>query len=259
MIVKYPRTRHIEGSGLQDGDEDLELLPFSRLVGQHLVVEEKMDGANCAVSFHEGGLRLQSRGHFLTGGPRERQFELFKSWANRHAGDFHEILGERYVMYGEWLYAKHTVFYTDLPHYFLEFDVWDREQEVFLGTAERGRLLELLPVVSVRVLHAGSLPNLEALLALVGPSPFIDVEAPQILTALAREKGLAPENVLRETDLSGLMEGLYLKQEANGVVEGRYKWVRGGFQQTMLDSGSHWQERPILPNRLRPGVDLFGP
>src|SRR5205807_2014548 len=32
-------------------------------------------------------------------------------------------LTDRYILYGEWLYAKHTVFYTDLPHYFLEFDI----------------------------------------------------------------------------------------------------------------------------------------
>jgi len=41
------------------------------------------------------------------------------------------------------------------------------------------------------------------------------------------------------------------------VVRERYKYVRRGFLQTVIDSGSHWMERPILPNGLRPGVELF--
>jgi hypothetical protein len=38
----------------------------------------------------------------------------------------------------------------------------------------------------------------------------------------------------------------------------RYKFIRAGFLASVLDSGSHWLDRPILPNRLAPGIDLFG-
>ena len=54
LIQKYPRTRHIEGSRLQPGDEDLEAVPFRDIAGRHLVVEEKIDGANCGISFSPG-------------------------------------------------------------------------------------------------------------------------------------------------------------------------------------------------------------
>ena len=68
-LKKYPRTPHLEGSRLQPGDEDLSQVPFSYIKGKHLVVEEKIDGANTAISFSEDGeLLLQSRGHYLTGG-----------------------------------------------------------------------------------------------------------------------------------------------------------------------------------------------
>ena len=81
-IHKYPRTPHVNGSRLQPGDEDLGVLSLEHLRGRRLVVEEKLDGANSAVSFGEDGrLLLQSRGHFLDGGPRERHFALFKAWA----------------------------------------------------------------------------------------------------------------------------------------------------------------------------------
>ena len=60
-IIKYPRTPHLEGSRLQPGDEDLSQIPFRQIAGRNLVVEEKCDGANSAVSFSPSGqLLLQS-------------------------------------------------------------------------------------------------------------------------------------------------------------------------------------------------------
>jgi len=137
-LHKYPRTRHLQGSRLQPGDEDLEQAPWTSLADQWLVIEEKIDGANAGISFDSGGrLFLQSRGHFLTGGAREKHFALFKTWASRHRGRFWEVLGSRYLMYGEWVFAKHTIFYDRLPHYFLEFDVFDRSSGAAWSSAAR--------------------------------------------------------------------------------------------------------------------------
>ena len=103
-IVKYPRTPHLRGSRLQPGDEDLSQRPFSDLAGRHVVLEEKIDGANSAISFSEDGeLRLQSRGHFLMGGYRERHYDLLKQWAAVQQNRMYKVLGCRYIMYGEWM------------------------------------------------------------------------------------------------------------------------------------------------------------
>src|SRR5262249_29583467 len=127
-ITKYPRTQHLQGSRLQPGDEDLDQVPFADLAGRHVVVEQKIDGANAGVAFDsDGELRLQSRGDSLTGGPREKHSNLFKQWASAHAGALLEPLLDRYVLFGEWMFAKHTVFYDRLPHYFLEFDIIDTQ------------------------------------------------------------------------------------------------------------------------------------
>ncbi|MCU0491159.1 MAG: RNA ligase family protein [Chloroflexaceae bacterium] len=257
-IRKYPRTRHVEGSGLQS-DDDPVTAPWRELANRFLVVEEKMDGANCGLSFDSRGrLQLQSRGHFLTGGPRERQFAVLKSWAGRYSAELWALLGQRYVLYGEWCYGKHSIFYTDLPHYLLEFDMLDTATDTFLSTARRRALLAYSPfIASVAVLHAGTLPNLAALTALVGPSRFIGADQREQLQAAAETAGLNPAQALAESDTSGLMEGLYIKVETEEAVLGRYKWVRPGFLQTVLDSGSHWMDRPLLPNRLAPGVSLW--
>ena len=170
-IKKYPRTPHIEGSRLQPGDEDLSQIPFEAIKGKHLVIEEKCDGANSAVSFDQNGeLLLQSRGHYLTGGYRERHYNLMKQWAMIHRDVFYRVLGARYIMYGEWMYAKHTVFYDALPHFFLEFDILDRETGFFLDTPTRHAMLADLPVVSVPVLGEGTYQKKEELLKLMNHS-----------------------------------------------------------------------------------------
>jgi len=253
-IHKYPRTQHIEGSRLGPGDEDLDAVPFAELAGVPLVVEEKMDGANAAVSFDdEGRLWLQSRGHFLTGGAREKHFAALKPWAHANADALRERLGSRYVMYGEWLFAKHTVYYDALPHHFLEFDVLDREDGSFLSTERRRALLAGAPVASVPVLAERAFRRQPDLVALVGRSLYKTDVWRARLAETARERDLDVDRVLRETDPSDEMEGLYLKVEREGRVVARHKWVRGSFLTAVVDSGSHWLARPIVPNGLAGG------
>ncbi len=250
-LLKYPRTRHILDSRLQPGDEDLAAAGFEEIAGRHIVVEEKVDGANAALSFGASGrLLLQSRGHYLTGGYRERHFDAFKAWAGGLAHVLWPVLGARYVVYGEWLYAKHTIFYDALPHYFLEFDVLDRYSGRFLATEQRRALLNGLPIWSVPVLHAGLLANGEALRQLVGRSNFKSEAWWQALMAAAAAGPHRAETVIRQTDPSDQMEGLYIKVEEGGDVLARFKFVRHDFLAVVLDSESHWQSRPILPNRL---------
>lgn len=257
-IRKYPRTQHIEGSRLQPGDEDLAAVPVAEIRDQPVVIEEKLDGANAGISFGpEDQLRLQSRGHFLTGGRREKHFDLFKTWANRHTRALRELLGQRYIVYGEWLFAKHTIFYDALPHYFLEFDVFDREDEVFLDTERRHEMFAGSPIVSVPVLWRGQGRALDHLRGLMNESLYKTEDWRDGLRQAILDEGLDPERLARETDPSDDMEGLYIKVEIDGVVTGRYKFVRASFLTSVVESGSHWLSRPIVPNRLGEGVDIF--
>ncbi|MEU3019463.1 RNA ligase family protein [Nocardiopsis sp. NPDC007018] len=260
MLHKYPRTRHIRGSRLQHGDHDLSAEPFARLAGRHLVVEEKLDGANAGISFGpDGRLRLQSRGHYLGGGPRERQFAPFKAWAATVAPVLRPVLGDRYVLYGEWLYARHTVYYDALPHYFCAFDALDTSDGTFLSTPRRRELLAGTPVVSVPVLHEGPLASLTALTALVGASTCRTPGWRAALAAAARAGGADPERALAETDGSDLMEGLYVKVEEDGRTVERFKWVRAEFTSAVLDSGTHWLDRPLVANALADPEAAYAP
>lgn len=257
-ILKYPRTRHLEGSRLQPGDDGMGDVPFTQVASRHLIVEEKVDGSNSGVRFGPGReVKLQSRGHYLTGGGRERHFAMLKQWAWAHAADLWSILGTRYVMYGEWLYAKHTVFYDALPHYFMEFDILDTEADRFLDTATRRRMLEGSPVVSVPILHEGELADLDALTDMVGPSLYKGPRWREALERACAERDLDVARAWSQTDAADEMEGLYVKVEEGGEVVERYKFVRYSFMTAVTDSDSHWHDRPIIPNQLADGVALF--
>lgn len=271
-IRKYPRTRHLEGSRLQEGDEDLSQVPFSEIRGRHLVVEEKLDGANSAVSFTKGGeLLLQSRGHYLMGGSAfEGQFDIVKAWAQTHRSALWKALGSRYVLYGESMYKKHTVFYDALPHYFMEFDVLDTEADRFLSTAARRELLAETPVVSVPVLHEGPVDSLEELLDLIRPSLYKTERWKATFERVVAEQGLDVDRAWTLVDPTDLSEGLYIKWEADGHIvrtgsdptdEGRYKWVRADFHQRIIDANEqnrgHVGFQPTIPNQLAEGVDLW--
>jgi hypothetical protein len=260
-IYKYPRTYHIEGSGIQKGDEDLSHVPFAYLAGKKLIVEEKCDGANSAVSFDdEGALLLQSRGHYLTGGHRERHFNLLKQWAGIHKTAFYDVLGSRYIMYGEWIYAKHTIFYNSLPHYFLEFDIYDKNAGKFLDTPARYAMLADMPVVSVPVLANAMFNNLTDLTNLIGHSNYIKKGHIEWLREYCDRTGEHTAKRIGETDPTTLMEGLYIKIECGGETVERLKFVRSTFLQCVELSNSHWLSRPIVPNQLAyPLENIFLP
>jgi hypothetical protein len=106
-IHRYPRTQHLEGSRLQPGDHDLTQVPLSQLRGLYCEIEEKLDGANAGISVdHDGRVRLQSRGHVLVGGERERHWDLFKRWAHAHEAALVAHIPVGGTLYGEWLYAR---------------------------------------------------------------------------------------------------------------------------------------------------------
>lgn len=257
-IIKYPRTYHIEGSRFGPGDEDLDSVPFSAIADRPLIIEEKVDGANTGISFApDGQMLLQSRGHYLTGGPREKHFNLFKQWGFSLSGTLGKVLGNRYILYGEWLYAKHTVFYDFLPHYFMEYDVLDLEKNQFLSTEARRQLLSGLPLVSVPVLFSGVLKSPKQMMQLMDKSNFILPGHLERLVLQCRELGWDEDRCLKETDKSDRMEGLYIKVEEDGIVKARYKYVRASFLTAIKNAEGPWLNRPIVPNILRPDTDLF--
>ena len=250
-ILKYPRTRHIRSSRKSGDDFELEDKPFEELFGKYLVIEEKLDGASAQISFDEDRkMLLGSRGHYLMGGLREKQFTQLKIWANTNKNDLYDILGTRYIMYGEDLECKHTIYYDMLPQYFMEFDVWDKEQNCFLSTKARRRLLEGLDYCAVPVVYEGLATSLDHLKSFIKQSLYRSDNWKNSLKNQAQKMGLDSEQVFKYTDETYLSEGIYIKVETEEYTVDRYKFVRSDFVNKLINDNSHWMKRELFPNKL---------
>ena len=146
---------------------------------------------------------------------------------------------DRYILFGEWMYARHSVHYRQLPHYFFEFDIYDKKIEAFLSLELRMALLEGTNIQTVPVLHTGAVTR-DELGELIGPSLFDSrFENP----------------VTKRVD--NLMEGLVLcERRADGAVTGRAKFVRPEFVEKVKQS-THWQHQAMVPNLLQEGADIW--
>ncbi len=238
-FVKYPRTPHLFGSKGTDDDKHMGEADSHRFLSdESLIVEEKLDGTNIGIHFTGGGaMMLQCRGHLITEGMHP-QYDLFKQWAAVKKPVLEDKLSDHFILFGEWVYARHSIRYRSLPHYFFEFDIFDKKGEGFLSRGRRLALLEGAGIHSVPLLQVGAL-NRDKLGALIGPSRF-DSEFENPLTK----------------HVDHLMEGLYLRIEANGVVTGRAKFVRPEFVAKVKQS-EHWQYQSVTVNRLKKGADIW--
>ena len=237
-FIKYPKTSHIaEFADTQGG--------LSALVqaGNYFVIEEKMDGTQVGISFdHKNRLQIQSRGQYVSSEP---EFSMLKNWCWEHSNELLNLLGNRYILFGEWLFAKHTMFYDSLPNYLMEFDIYDRVSSVFLSTkARRAILAEFSFISSVNVLEIREQATISELEQLIGKSSFTSECAFDKLSD--REKD--------HTDSSGFMEGLYIKVENDQEVVGRYKLVRSEFIEKIRKGEMHWKSRRITKNIVKVSI-----
>jgi hypothetical protein len=244
-MIKLPRTLHIEGSGLSS-PKDPEVMQFAKLNGEFLTVEEKLDGTGVSI-FLDDQLKLQvwHRGSPATG----KEFNRLHYWTGLHFEELFDLLEDRYILFGEWMLHKHTIFYDRLPALFFESDIYDKKNEIWLSTFARSSLLAKHDYIrSVPVLAAFKPTKLSQLTGLVKRSLYQSENWSEVLWKKSEKEGLALKELLDQTDKSDLSEGLYIKHEDENKVIGRYKYVRPAFVQNIINSGSHLIDREPFYN-----------
>ena len=106
-------------------------------VGEDIVIQEKIDGSNASICYDEesGTLKAFSRRLELNADNTLNGFWDYVQTLNLDT--FKEILGSRYIVFGEWMGAKHAIKYPENVYgKFWMFDVWDTQTEQYLPYEE---------------------------------------------------------------------------------------------------------------------------
>jgi ATP-dependent RNA circularization protein (DNA/RNA ligase family) len=219
-FFKFPSTPHLSVLGDINIRNDKVMTDEQRneFLKNGIIVEEKVDGANLGISFDPSGeLLVQNRGAVLQA-PFTGQWKILPDWLAVKVDALFDALEDRYILFGEWCYAKHAISYIGLPDWFLGFDVYDKKMDRFFSSPRRNDVLRRAGIRSVPVLGKGRFP-IETLKAFLAESSFGPVRA----------------------------EGIYLRIEDDNWLIQRAKMVRPQFVQAI---GEHWSKRMIEPNRL---------
>lgn len=231
IIPDFPRTQHLPykaNAGRSDLIADTQDCLFI-FTEPNVYVEEKVDGANCAIVIYEGHPIIKNRNNFISKAqgrartPAKMQFSSIYNWFYQNREKFenlYEKLGFPVVVYGEWMFALHGIRYDKLPSYFIAFDLYDYSREKYLPTPLAREALKESGFCVTPLLYSGALDKWEQLDEFCSElSPFSSID---------------------------IREGIYLKVANNEEVTHRFKMVRHDFIQ-----GCHWNKKMLKKNNLQ--------
>lgn len=207
MYYKYPRTYHLPWSpGRSSDDKVLKKIPFD---DQEVVVTAKLDGEN--TTFYSDYIHARS----LDYKPQPWRTFVKQIW-----GNISNDIPNGWRICGENLYAKHSIYYENLPAYFFVFSIWN-EDNVCLSWEDTKVFSSCLNLETVPVLYEG-VWNEKTVKAFSSHNPW----------------GNEPE---------GYVVRLKDSFSYEAFKESCAKYVRADHIQT----DKHWMNEIVTPNKLR--------
>lgn len=231
MSEKYFRTYHLPWSPGCTSD-DKKLGSAAHFLNRPLVITEKMDGSNLCMTRHA----VFARSH--NGPPTHRSFD----YAKKIHGEVRNAIPNEISVFGEYVYALHSIPYTDLPGYFLVFGVREDATGKWWSWEMVEEMARDLGLPTVPVLHQSY--------------PFVAGDGKTYMGGLFETAGqLEAESKLEYLFRNGgewnnnLSEG-YVVRVAEEFTDPNIsiaKYVRANHVQ----SDEHWLNKPIIPNKLK--------
>jgi hypothetical protein len=115
--VKYPKTYHLPFSqGLQNDDRRLE--DEHCFDGKTVAVTIKMDGENTTMYRDT----IHARSLYQMSHPSQH-------WVKAYHGQIKHLIPAGWRVCGENLYARHSIAYEELEHFFQVFSIWNKNNE----------------------------------------------------------------------------------------------------------------------------------
>lgn len=225
-LVKYPRTMNFPWSDSNSSD-DVWLKDCQQFEGREVVVTEKMDGE--CTSLYTDHLHARSL---------DTDSHPSRNWIKQFHATFGYEIPKDYRVCGENVYAFHSIFYTELPSYFLCFGVYT-DDNLCLSWDDTLELCELLGVNHVPVIYRG--PWDEKLIRSLwkgrGAFPTFATNA---------ELPIWPDT-FQPTDAEG-----YVVRLASAFPYEQFKTSVGKYvRPNHVTTPTNWLQRDVLPNRLR--------
>lgn len=155
--VKFPRTRHLHNlGGVSRDDLLLTQKEQTMYLNRNIIVEEKIDGANLGFSMDSNyKILVQNRSHYVNSSYHP-QFKKLDKWINQHYTDLQELLEpNKNILFGEWMYARHSIHYHNLPDMFLAFDLYDKNSATFLSRNKLESKLKQTLIKQVPLIYEG--------------------------------------------------------------------------------------------------------
>ena len=216
MYLKYPRSFHLPWSpGL--GSDDKRMNDVSGLLNVPLVITEKMDGGN--VCLERNNCFARSHGQ----PPTHRSYDAFKGL---HARVKYLIESDEQV-FGEWLYAEHSIYYDNLPNYLMIIGVRNKLTGYWYEWAKVQVMAEKLGIETVPVLGYKKAKTTKDL---------------EVITS----------DMVKISSLYGEKEGVVIRN-SEGFADKQFtknlgKWVRANH---IMDKERHWKFKKIKKNGLK--------
>jgi len=144
---KFPSMKHVPWSQEESRrNKWMNNLNKVKFTDKEAVMTEKMDGGNACLTYDK--VYARSHGHETS----HVTFDLLKK---RHREELMHKIPNNLAIYGEWLYAKHSIKYTDLPDYFLVFGVFNMEEDDWFGWEGVKEVADQLGLNTVPVIKRG--------------------------------------------------------------------------------------------------------
>jgi ATP-dependent RNA circularization protein (DNA/RNA ligase family) len=220
-FFKFPRTPHVfvlPGLNIRN-DKLLSPEEAALFYKNPVIVEEKVDGANIGISLNKDGeLQVQNRGNYIRPGEHP-QFDTLWEWIYSRAHLLSDMLADRFILFGEWCYLKHSVSYHSLPDWFIGIDIYDVREGNFFKVKDRNATFLQLNICAVPQVTKGCFSKHQ----------FIELLAHTSSRLGADE-----------------LEGLYLRLEDNQWLLKRAKIVKSDFIQNIT---RHWKDEVLQKNK----------
>lgn len=204
--MKYPRIAHLSYSTVTDPDD---IVSEADINGMPWIVTEKIDGSQTGLEMVNGRIEAWNRNTALLGGGMDRQYHPLPGWIATRQVALEALLGDRIILFGEWMFHVHTLVYNRLPDWFIGFDLYNKKGNAFLPFHESMAMMQQAGLSTVPILFDGIVHGRKDVEGFIKQSAFGDC----------------------------MMEGVVL-HSPDGMLH--YKYVTLAFKQQMDAVKQHW-------------------